>query len=180
MNREQFLRNRILDNFTSLRQFAMEADIPYSSLMTVLSRGIGGASFDMVMQICQKLDIDMGIRFGQGHQIAICLCHRQRQRTGKLPAQGKEVFCVQLLGDPVGIVEKAGLYFCPLILGGGGFDLGIDPGRMLNAHAVPGGDKQLLTLRHTIGNRVFPYPRIRTKGQNLAAIFQIFFHCRFF
>ena len=58
MNREFMLRNLILDNYPSLRQFALEADIPYSSLMTILSRGIGGASFDMVMQICQKLQID--------------------------------------------------------------------------------------------------------------------------
>jgi len=67
MNREQFLRNRILDSFTSLRQFAMEADIPYSSLMTVLSRGIGGASFDMVMQICRKLQIDPADLFSETH-----------------------------------------------------------------------------------------------------------------
>lgn len=58
MGREMMLRNRILDNYPSLRQFALEADIPYSSLMTILSRGIGGASFDMVMQICRKLQMD--------------------------------------------------------------------------------------------------------------------------
>ena len=58
MNRELVLRNLILDKYSSLRQFALEADIPYSSLMTILSRGIGGASFDMVMQICHKLNID--------------------------------------------------------------------------------------------------------------------------
>ena len=67
MNREQFLRNRILDSFTSLRQFAMEADIPYSSLMTVLSRGIGGASFDMVMQICRKLNLEPEMLFDSEH-----------------------------------------------------------------------------------------------------------------
>lgn len=58
MSRELFLRNLILDNYPSLRQFALEADIPYSSLMTILSRGVGGASFDVVMQICQKLKIE--------------------------------------------------------------------------------------------------------------------------
>lgn len=42
MNREQKLRNLILDRYTSLRQFAIEADIPYSTLMTLLSRDIGG------------------------------------------------------------------------------------------------------------------------------------------
>jgi predicted transcriptional regulator len=43
---------------TILRQFAKEADIPYSTLMTLLSRGLGGASFDVVLQICKKLNID--------------------------------------------------------------------------------------------------------------------------
>lgn len=58
MNREERLRNLILDRYTSLRQFSLEANIPYSTLMTMLSRGIGGASFDAVMRICGKLSID--------------------------------------------------------------------------------------------------------------------------
>jgi predicted transcriptional regulator len=58
MTREQTLRNLILDSYPSLRQFAKEADIPYSTLMTLLSRGLGGASFDVVLQICKKLNID--------------------------------------------------------------------------------------------------------------------------
>lgn len=61
MNRELFLRNLILDQYPSLRQFALEADIPYSSLMTILSRGVGGASFDIVMQICKKLQIEPSV-----------------------------------------------------------------------------------------------------------------------
>lgn len=58
MSREQKLRNLILDRYTSLRQFAIEADIPYSTLMTLLSRDVGGASFDIVVKICKQLDID--------------------------------------------------------------------------------------------------------------------------
>lgn len=58
MSREQKLRNLILDRYISLRQFAKEADIPYSTLMTLLSRDIGSASFDTVIQICKKLNID--------------------------------------------------------------------------------------------------------------------------
>lgn len=58
MNREQKLRNLILDRYPSLRQFALEADIPYSTLMTLLARGVGGASFDVVILICKKLDIN--------------------------------------------------------------------------------------------------------------------------
>lgn len=58
MNREQKLRNLILDKYTSLRQFAIETDIPYSTLMTLLSRDVGGASFDVIIKICKQLDID--------------------------------------------------------------------------------------------------------------------------
>lgn len=58
MTRELKLRNLILDRYPSLRQFAIEADIPYSTLMTLLSRGIGGSSFDVVLRICQVLNID--------------------------------------------------------------------------------------------------------------------------
>ena len=58
MSREQNLRNIILDNYSSLRQFSKEANIPYSTLMTLLSRGIGGASFDSVILICKKLNLD--------------------------------------------------------------------------------------------------------------------------
>lgn len=58
MSREQKLRNLILDRYTSLRQFAIDADIPYSTLMTLLSRDVGGASFDIVVKICKQLDID--------------------------------------------------------------------------------------------------------------------------
>lgn len=58
MNRGLKLRNLILDRYTSLRRFAIESDIPYSTLMTILSRDIGGASFDVVIRICKKLGID--------------------------------------------------------------------------------------------------------------------------
>lgn len=58
MDREQKLRNLILDRYVSLRKFSIEAEIPYSTLMTLLVRGIGGASFDVVVQICKTLQID--------------------------------------------------------------------------------------------------------------------------
>ena len=58
MTRELRLRSRILDQYVSLRQFAAATNIPYSSLMTLLSRGLGGASFDTVLEICLALDLD--------------------------------------------------------------------------------------------------------------------------
>lgn len=59
-SREMKLRSLILDRYPSLRRFAAEADIPYSTLMTLFSRGIGGASFDVVMRICRALGIEAG------------------------------------------------------------------------------------------------------------------------
>lgn len=58
MSRELMLRNLILDRYISLRQFAKEIDVPYSTLMTLLTRDIGGASFDIVIKICKKLELD--------------------------------------------------------------------------------------------------------------------------
>jgi len=66
MNRELMLRNLILDRYTSIRQFAGEIDIPYSTLMTLLTRGVGGASFDIVIKICRNLEIDP-VELSQGN-----------------------------------------------------------------------------------------------------------------
>ena len=57
--REQLLRGRILDSYPSLRRFALDAGIPYSTLMTLLTRGVGGASFDTVARICHALELDI-------------------------------------------------------------------------------------------------------------------------
>jgi len=56
--REQKLRNLILDHYVSLRQFAIAADIPYSSLTTGLTRGIARMQFDTVIKICKTLNIE--------------------------------------------------------------------------------------------------------------------------
>ena len=53
--REQLLRGRILDSYPSLRRFALDAGIPYSTLMTLLTRGVDSATM---------LDIILGsVRF---------------------------------------------------------------------------------------------------------------------
>lgn len=58
MTREMRLRLLILERYPSLRQFALAAGIPYSTLLTLLARGVGGASFDVVVQICNQLNLD--------------------------------------------------------------------------------------------------------------------------
>lgn len=57
LSRELKLRFIILDKYPSLREFSRQADIPYSTLMTVFKRGIAGAGFDLVMKICSALNI---------------------------------------------------------------------------------------------------------------------------
>ena len=58
LTREQTLRWRILDEYGSLRKFAAAVDVPYSTLLTLLTRGVGGASFDTVLRICRALSMD--------------------------------------------------------------------------------------------------------------------------
>lgn len=58
MTREMRLRLLILERYHSLRQFALAAGVPYSTLLTLLTRGVGGASFDVIMQICNQLGLD--------------------------------------------------------------------------------------------------------------------------
>lgn len=58
MSREWRLRCLILDRYDSLRSFARAADVPYSTLTTLLRRGVGGASFDTVVRLCRALGVD--------------------------------------------------------------------------------------------------------------------------
>ena len=58
MSREDRLRKLIMGKYVSLRKFAAEADIPYSTLTTLLVRGIAGSGFDTVLKICKTLDAD--------------------------------------------------------------------------------------------------------------------------
>lgn len=58
MTHEMRLRLLIPARYPSLRQFVLAAGVPYSTLLTLLTRGVGGASFDVVVQICNQLDLD--------------------------------------------------------------------------------------------------------------------------
>lgn len=54
----------------TLHFLSREIDIPYSTLMTLLSRDVGGASFDIVIKICRKLEIDP-LELSQGNIMEI-------------------------------------------------------------------------------------------------------------
>ena len=57
MTIEDKLRNHILSRYKSLREFTQTADIPYTTLDSILKRGIGNSSINNVIKICKALHI---------------------------------------------------------------------------------------------------------------------------
>ena len=57
MTHEEILKNYILKRYHSLREFAKVADIPYTTLVTILKRGINNSSVGNIIRICKTLNI---------------------------------------------------------------------------------------------------------------------------
>lgn len=55
MTRAEILKHEILRQYRSVRAFALDVEIPYSTLVTALERGIEGMAYDTVIRICDKL-----------------------------------------------------------------------------------------------------------------------------
>ncbi len=51
------VREEISRQFRSVRQFAFAVGVPLSTINSALHNGVGGSSFDTVMQICKVLGI---------------------------------------------------------------------------------------------------------------------------
>ena len=58
MVKTEILKKEIRRQYHSVRQFALEMGIPYTTLMTALERGIEGMSYDTVIKICVKLSLN--------------------------------------------------------------------------------------------------------------------------
>lgn len=58
MNRSESMKKEILAQYKSVRQFALEMNIPYSTLVTALDRGIDGMAYGTVISMCDKLRIN--------------------------------------------------------------------------------------------------------------------------
>lgn len=57
MNREEFLKQLIEKKYGNVRAFSREADIPYTTVRSILERGVGKASVDIVIRMCKYLGI---------------------------------------------------------------------------------------------------------------------------
>lgn len=55
---EERLKNLILENYKSIREFTTEIGIPYSTFDSILKRGISNANITNILKITNKLDID--------------------------------------------------------------------------------------------------------------------------
>lgn len=58
MTKAEILKKEILRQYRSVRQFAMEMEIPYSTLVTALERGIEGMAYGTVIRMCDKLSLN--------------------------------------------------------------------------------------------------------------------------
>ena len=57
MTTEDRLRKYILTKYRSLREFSQKIDMPYSTINTIMKRGIDNSSVNNIIRICQALNI---------------------------------------------------------------------------------------------------------------------------
>ena len=57
MTAEERLKEFILTKYKSVREFTMESGIPYSTMATILKRGIPNSGVTNIIRICKALDI---------------------------------------------------------------------------------------------------------------------------
>lgn len=57
MTREKYIKNLIKERGYTIKDFADKINMPYTTLLTILNRSLGGASVDNVIKICKNLDI---------------------------------------------------------------------------------------------------------------------------
>lgn len=58
------VKSEIKRQYKSVRQFACAMDIPQSTIISALRKGIGGTSFDTVVKICSALGIKLSMNSG--------------------------------------------------------------------------------------------------------------------
>ena len=93
MVKTEILKKEIRRQYHSVRQFALEMGIPYTTLMAALERGIEGMAYDTVIKICDKLSLnpmDFSSLKGDTSLGAQLLKNRVLQNYVKLNKEGRE------------------------------------------------------------------------------------------
>lgn len=93
MTKADILKGEILRQYRSVRQFAMELNIPYSTLVTALERGIEGMAYGTVIKMCDKLllnPVDFTSIEGEASLGAQLLENRVMANYTKLNQEGRD------------------------------------------------------------------------------------------
>lgn len=59
MTLEDDLKKLIIEKYGSVRQFALQIDVPYTTIDTILRRGIDNSNVSNIIRICKKLEISV-------------------------------------------------------------------------------------------------------------------------
>ena len=59
MSIEQELKQLMIAKSSSVRQFAIDVELPYTTIMSMLNKGIGNAGVNKIIKICDYLKIDV-------------------------------------------------------------------------------------------------------------------------
>lgn len=89
----EILKKEILRQYKSVRAFALELGIPYSTMATALERGVDGMAYGTVMRICDALrlnPVDFSNLEQDASLAAIVLENRVMQNYLKLNEEGRE------------------------------------------------------------------------------------------
>ena len=58
------IKSEIKRKYKSVRQFAAAIDVPQSTIISALRKGMGGTAFDTVVKICSALGIKLSMNSG--------------------------------------------------------------------------------------------------------------------
>lgn len=56
---EEKIKNLIIEKYGSIRQFAIKIDVPYTTIDSILKRGIDNSNVSNVLKMCKALDISI-------------------------------------------------------------------------------------------------------------------------
>ena len=58
------IKSEIKRQYKSVRQFAAAIDVPQSTIISAIRKGIGGTAFDTVIKMCNALGIKLSVNSG--------------------------------------------------------------------------------------------------------------------
>ena len=105
MEKAKIVEELIKEQGYNKRRFAAKCGIPESTLYSILKRGVGGASVNIVMNICKELGItveeldDMATGEKQKHEPSYDDIELLVARNGKKMSKEQKLRLIQLLSE---------------------------------------------------------------------------------